>query len=59
MEEMIIRLGVTAMLEMLKSKANASKWRKVMLKVFRAIATQYKDDEEFQTVAQAWVLPLK
>jgi hypothetical protein len=56
---MIIRLGVTAMLEMLKSKANASKWRKVMLKVFRAIATQYKDDEEFQTVAQAWVLPLK
>ena len=59
MEEIVIELGINAVLKMLKSKANASKWRRVMLKIFRAIAVQYKDDQEFQTVAQAWVLPLK
>jgi hypothetical protein len=36
---------------MLKSKKDASKWRRAMLKIFRAIGEAYKNDQEFSAAA--------
>lgn len=52
MDDILIDVGVAAVLSMLKSGSKAKKWRKAMLKLFAAIARTYKADEQFHAAAE-------
>lgn len=54
-----IDLAVTVMLRLLSNKAESNKYRRAILKIFRAIALQFSSDQEFVTVAQAHFPRLK
>lgn len=51
MNDILIDLGVAALLRVLKSKRESGKWRAALLKIFKAIAFQFNADGEFQTAA--------
>ena len=50
MEEILINMGVSALLVAVKNKDKQGKMRKVFLKVFKAIWLQFGSDKEFQEV---------
>jgi hypothetical protein len=52
MDDILIDMGLAALLRLLKDKVpndskTKSKWKKAMLKVFKAIGTAYSDDKDF------------
>lgn len=47
MPDWLIDVAITALLRMLRDKKETSKWRRAMLKVFKAIRDAYNTDEEF------------
>ncbi len=54
MNEILIDLGVSALITLLRQKIPASgeskkAYKRVMLKVFKAITAAYSDDADFQT----------
>ena len=51
MEDILINLGVSALLVSIKNKDKLVKMRKVFLKVFNAIKSAYPNDAEFGTDA--------
>ena len=53
MQDMLINMGVSVILEMLKSNALRKKWAKAMLKVFKAIWLAYGSTPEFQAAVEA------
>jgi hypothetical protein len=53
MESIWIDLGISALITLLREKipgdgSSKNKYKKVMLKVFKAIAAAYKDDDDFK-----------
>lgn len=51
-EDYIINSAVGALLLMLQDSSKRSKWRKAMLKVFRAIAVAFGNDPDFRLVGR-------
>ena len=49
MEEILINLGVSALLVSIKNPAKRISMRKIFLKVFNAIKSAYPNDAEFGT----------
>lgn len=54
MGDELIDIGLTFMLRMLKDPKRTKGWRKQMLKVLRAIAAAYANDDEFMLVMKSW-----
>jgi len=52
MDDVYIDLGVSILLRVLKDTKKAQKFRRAMLKVFKAIAAAYARDAEFTEVVQ-------
>lgn len=48
--DILIDLGIGAVLRVLKNKREASKWKRAMFKVFKAIAEAYRNDADFQNL---------
>lgn len=53
MENILIDLGISALITVLREKipsnaATKKKYKKVLLKIFKAIAVAYADDDEFK-----------
>lgn len=53
MNNLIIDMGIASLLSLLKhyipnDAEQKSKWKKAVLKVFKAIKTAYSDDKDFQ-----------
>lgn len=53
MDDLLIDMGITVMLRMLKDGKRARKWQRAMLKVFSAIAKAYRTEQEFHEAAEA------
>lgn len=54
MNSILIDLGISALITLLRKQipsngSSKKEYKKVMLKVFKAIAEAYKDDEEFKS----------
>ena len=49
MEDILINLGISALLVSIKNPAKQVSMRKVFLKIFRAIQMAYPNDAEFGT----------
>lgn len=54
MEDILISLGVNALVTIARDPKGRGKWRKALLKVFREIAKGFSGDQEFASVAKAW-----
>lgn len=50
MSDELIDVGVTFLLKMLKDPKRTGKWKRTMLKVFKAIAVAYSGDQDFESV---------
>jgi len=50
LEDFLIDMGVSALLRVAADPKRASKWRRALLKVFRAIAAAFPSDPEFKAV---------
>lgn len=48
MEDILINLGVSALLTAIKNPKKAEKLRKTLLKVYRAIKAAFPDDPDFE-----------
>jgi hypothetical protein len=48
-----IDIGAAVLLRLLKEGKPDNKYRKLFLKIFRAIAMQYSDDPDFKDAAKA------
>lgn len=55
MNDFYINLAVTVMLQAVKDGAIKGKFRRAFLKVFKAVATAYQTDQEFQDAASSIV----
>jgi hypothetical protein len=55
MEDVLISLGVNAIVTIARDPKGRGKWRKALLKVFREIAKAFSADAEFQAVAESVV----
>lgn len=51
MSDFLIDMSVAVLLRLLADKSAKSKWRRAMLKVFKAIASAYPRDAEFTQAA--------
>jgi len=52
-EDRLLSVGIGILIDYLRDSTKHAKWRKAMLKVFRAIADAYGNDKEFLDVAKA------
>lgn len=52
MNDMLISMGVSALIMIARDKQGRGKWRKALLKVFREIAVAFRDDSDFQAVVK-------
>lgn len=53
MEDILIPLGVNAVISMLRAGKTKSKWRAAMLKVFVEIGKAFRSDEDFKMAAKS------
>lgn len=53
MEDVIINMGITALLGAIKNPKKKATFRRAFLKIFRAIWLQFGNDEEFKAVVGA------
>lgn len=52
MEDMLINMGVSALIALARDPNKRGRWRKAMLKVFVEITRAFKDDAEFLKTAK-------
>lgn len=51
MEDILINLGVGALLAILSDPSKRGRWRRAILKIFRAASVHFKDDADFRAAA--------
>jgi len=51
--EWYIDIGFAVLIRLLKERRETNKWRRAFLKLFKAIADAYRNDEEFAAMMAA------
>lgn len=51
MNDLLIPMAISILLQVVKTSSANSKWREAFLKVFRTIAFQFNTDPDFQKAA--------
>jgi len=51
--DFIISMAVSVIIQLARDPKGRGKWRKALLKVFREIASAFRDDNEFQMVVES------